>query len=166
MRLVGFVGVAASTLAGAAVLQTPSPARAGVDPSISQVCGQVLGLSSGESHFVACTQTLARVQRDVGRRDSLNWARSQCLQQGLRPGDPSLGVCELQTAGRAPPRTIPSYLMGEGRPEPYYMMSNGEVVHRVQLACAEMGLDPAGAAFGGCQVSLQAALFNADNPSH
>lgn len=166
MRVGGVTGFAVAALLACAAAAQPRPAQAAADPSISRLCGRVLGLSSGEAHFVACTEALSGVGAEVGRGRALAWARAHCLQEGLRPGKPELGVCELRAADRTPASPVAAAAYDEPPRRSYFMMSNAEVVDRVQLACAEMGLEPGAPAFGSCQAGLQAALFAADNPQH
>ena len=138
------------------------PANATSAAGIAQVCGRTLGLQPGEAHFVACTESLTQSAQDIRRGQMLAWARQRCLADG----DPRLAVCELRRADEAPP--VPATVLTASGPPPrsYFLVSNAEVVRRIQEACAEVGLDPVQPAFGSCQAGLQAALFEADNPAH
>lgn len=157
--------IGAGAGAAALALALAGGACARPAPLVARVCGRVMGLSSGEAHFVACTQALSGAQARVDRGRALAWARRTCLDSGLRPGDAQLGVCELRRAAQAP--ATPEAAADLGPPaRSYFVVSNAEVFRRVRLACAEIGLDPTEPAYGACQTGLQAALFNADNPAH
>ena len=143
-------------------LRLPADQVAGID----RICGGVMGLSRGEQHFQSCVDSLMRDADEVDRGQDFGAARSACLSAGLSPGQPALAECELRRGEVA--RTLDAPIDADvGAPvKSYFYASNDEVRRRERMACARLGLEPAGAAFNSCVASLQGAMFQADNPQN
>jgi hypothetical protein len=163
LAMAGALILAAGAGAVAARASGPGEPAADQPARVGQVCQSVVGVRPGEEHYDVCVESLSESLRALGPARAISLARNDCLAKGLRPGSSALAVCELQStatppaAGDAPP-TEP------GGAKSYFSASPRDSFRREQLACAEVGFDPAGGAFDSCVASLRAALFSADNP--
>jgi hypothetical protein len=124
-------------------------------------------LSPGTTDFGACTDSLGATLHQLGAARGRVEARLACLDAGFRPGDPALAACEVERARAAAwpvPALQPANL--EAVDKTYAYMSFRERRRSEELACANLGLEPAAAAFTGCVARLDAALLDADTPAH
>jgi hypothetical protein len=142
-----------------AVIAAPVAARdaraAASPPAVEQVCRSVTQLSPGSVHFDNCTTSLARTAEAQAESARLQAAWRQCLDRGLDRGTPALSTCALQALDTAPAEARSARRSWIGA-------SFDERLRRIRLACAQMGLDPMGAAFDACVLDLQPTLSSAD----
>lgn len=155
-----------AALAGFLALAGAAPqalARPAAPSAADDSCRMVMGLQTGEEHYVNCLQSLQASQDSLGRGRALTAAREGCLDKGFKPGSPDLAVCTLKTkAAPAPLQAVPVSSSAKS----WFMASSGERHRREQLACARIGLDPTSGAFDSCVAGLASALFAADNPQN
>ncbi|HTX49300.1 MAG TPA: hypothetical protein VME40_07920 [Caulobacteraceae bacterium] len=141
---------------------------AGDDGEVGSICAGVLRLPQGERHYAACIQSLSNSLRSADSRSALSEARAACLRRGAASGTPALAECTLDAADTRPAADADPAPMRNiappGGTRSYFAIPPSTAFRRDQLACAELGLDPAGAAFSACAIDLKAALVAADNP--
>jgi hypothetical protein len=143
---------------------------------IGRICETVIRVPPGEAHYVGCVESLSSSMRSLGHDRTMERARVDCLDRGLKLDSPALAECVLKLSDMkpdssgletpAPAISGTSELEQPGSSKSYFYASPRDVHRRVQLSCARLGFDPGSGGFGGCVASLQAALFAADNPMH
>jgi hypothetical protein len=188
------LGVVSGALAGACMVGCATPAAdAARNPAamgrVAGICQNVLGLSPTErltggnwlgndkldywtSHYRGCLVSLSDSQQ--GARDSavVQQAEDRCRASGLQPGSPDLALCVLQSANEhpepAPSQATVTAQTTAGEPTAaagsFYFASANEIARREQVACAALGLSPAGAEFKGCVQQLRATFYAIDHP--
>jgi hypothetical protein len=136
-----------------------------------QICQSIMRLEPFEAHYQGCLASLMDSAKALNQGRALQHARADCLEKGLRSGEPGFAECELQSTDvhRAQGgETWP--VSGVGIREPsgsksYFYASPRDVFQREQMSCARLGFDPADGAFGSCVASLQSSMFEADHPA-
>jgi len=133
---------------------------------VGQICQSVVGLRSGEAHYVGCVESLSSSWRSLSRSRARAQAREDCLDKGLRLDTPELAQCVLAGPGaaRAPVVRVSDAPDGAGPAKSYYLTSPRDVHRREEQSCARLGYDPTSGGFASCVAGLQASLFAADNP--
>lgn len=142
----------------------PSPASAAGGGQVQQICSRIVGLAPGEKHFAACEESLSASLRNLRQGEGISLSRRTCLDEGHRPRTPDFARCELDAA---PAAEAP---LSDGGPVPggsrsYFVVSRSDAFRRDQMACAQLGIDPAGDAFAECTAGLRAALARASQPA-
>ncbi len=184
--------VACITIAACASAAAYNPDQLGTGQAdrVAAICQDVMGLTPSEgltygihtgvsnldtwtSHYRGCVSSLSSSLASVNSERAASQAEQACRAKGLEPGSPELAVCVLQstetasspaapgaaTAGAAPPDR--GLMPASGS---FYKASNRELTRREQLACAELGLEPASSPFASCVRNLKATFYAIDNP--
>jgi hypothetical protein len=166
--LAGALALAAVAGGGAAARPyNPDNLAADLAAHVGQVCQSIIRVQPGEEHYDSCVESLSDSLQSSGAGRAVSQARGDCLAKGFAQGSSALAVCELQSTGAPPAEPGDDTLVAANEPggaKSYFSASPHDSFRREQLACAELGFDPAGGAFGSCVADLQAALFSADNP--
>lgn len=181
----------AAACAGMAACATPAPynpddfggARLA---QISAICQSVMGLQPSErpqwglhpgdlhldpgvSHYQGCIASLSDSLQRAEAARAATLADRSCRSKGLAPSSAALAVCVLQSPGL--PASAANTMPGAGpatarltRVGSFLYASPREALHREQLACARLGLEPPGELFTGCVKSLRDTFFAIDNP--
>ncbi len=147
----------------------------GLDPSEPLTYGMHTGVSDLDtwtSHYRGCVSSLSSSLASVNAEQAASQAEQACRAKGLEPGSPELAVCVLQMAKAMPNPAAPNASTAVSAPErglmpvsgSFYKASNRELSQREELACAELGLEPATTAFESCVRNLRATFFAIDNP--
>ena len=156
---------------------------------IANVCETVMGLSPSErltggywrgesneldyrtSHYRGCITSLSDYL--MGKVDSraIRRADAQCRAEGDANGSPALALCDLNSEKRV------STTQGAGSiatnatvalpaaSSSFFYASPDEARQRERKACAALGIDPSGGAFGTCVENLERTFFAIDNPT-
>ncbi len=148
----------------------------GLDPSEPLTWGihtGVANLDTWTSHYRGCVFSLSQSLSDVNSERAASQAQDACRAKGLQPGSPDLAVCELQsTESASTPAATSAATAGSTPPDQgltpasgsFYHASNRALSQREDLACAELGLEPASVPFASCVANLKATFFAIDNP--
>ena len=105
---------------------------------IAQICERVVRVTPGEAHYNACVAALAETRATAS----------------VSQGDASLGRIVAASDRTEAVAGGPSYFYASPR----------ESVRRNRIACAQLGVQPAGPDMERCVVLLTSALAAADNP--
>jgi hypothetical protein len=166
--------------------QTPGSAAVA---RVAGICQNVMGLSPTERltggnwlgndkldywtcHYRGCIVSLSDSLQNVRDTEVVRQAEEQCRAKGLLSGSPALALCVLQTANEHPEPTesqsaaagqmpVSEKLAAAGS---YYFASPRETARREQVACAALGLSPAGPEFKSCVQKLSATFYSIDHP--
>jgi hypothetical protein len=173
------------SMAACATTQPFNPAGLQADDltRVSGICRDVMGLSPSEplsggywmgsdnldfwsSHYRGCVTALSGSVVKIADADATRVAESDCHARGL--AGPDLSLCVLQEANRrasgpAAAVTVPA-AAAPPAPSPFLSASAREERQREELACAALGLDPAGGAFSGCVKDLRTTFFALEHP--
>lgn len=132
-------------------------------------CRTTMGLIPGNAWYNACADSLSRTLQSHAAAVDLAAAHEVCARRGLGAQTPELARCVIersqsQTAAR--PIAVVAEQLSKAAPEgpPFRSLTRAERLHREQLSCADLGLDPVTPEFNACVVSLTQAFFNLDNP--
>ncbi len=147
----------------------------GLDPSEPLVWGihtGVQNLDTWTSHFRGCVFSLSNSLASVNSQQAASQAEQACRAKGLEPGSPDLAVCVLRSAESAPNSAATSAAAASSPPDrgltptagSFFRASTRQLSQREQLACAELGLEPASGPFESCVSNLKATFFAIDNP--
>ena len=180
--LVGCAALGASMVACATTQAfNPSGLAAADLARVTDICQNVMGLSPSEplaggywkgadnldfwsNHYRGCVTSLSESAHGIATAAATQVAEAACRARGLT-GGPDLSLCVLQETDRhtaaAAALTVAN---APAAASPFLSASNGEVRRREQLACAALGLDPAGGAFQGCVGDLKRTFFALENP--
>jgi hypothetical protein len=168
---------------------TPAPdASHAPATAIAGICQNVMGLSPGErltggnwlgndkldywtSHYRGCLVSLSDSMQSARDTTVVQQAEDRCRAKGLLPGSPDLALCVLQSANEHPepaltPAVSSQALLNESSVAAgsFYFASTHEIARREQVACAELGLSPAQAAFTSCVRQLRSTFYAIDHP--
>jgi hypothetical protein len=127
-------------------------------------------LSYSTSHYRGCVKSLS--DSLLGKLDAraIRSADAQCRGEGDANGSPALALCDLnstkhlaatQGAGSVP--TSAAVLLPAAATS-FFLASPEETRQRERTACAALGIDPSGDAFGSCVENLGRTFFAIDNP--
>jgi hypothetical protein len=152
--------LAAVVALGAAPIVTAAPRAEGP----AALCADVVGLSPGEKHYAACVASLTESQRSLEDGAAMGRARRDCLARGYQPDTPALAECEVAARPTRWDDAAQPQSPGPGREQSYFAASRRDNAQREAMACAGLGLDPAGSAFGDCVADLRGALARASDP--
>ncbi len=148
----------------------------GLDPSEPLTYGMHTGVSNLDtwtSHYRGCISSLSDSLASVDSAQAASQAQQACRAKGLEPGSPDLAVCILQSTESTPsPAAASAAAAGSAPPDrgltpvsgSFYRASNRALSQREELACAELGLEPATGPFASCVRNLKATFFAIDNP--
>jgi hypothetical protein len=157
----------AITMGGLGVLPAVSPvqARSHVAPAIDSICQHTMRTQSWTSDYGACTESLTATMAAMSQSAVTQQARRTCEAQGVRGEGAAMAMCIVNTrqGAAAAPLSIDASIIPTGA-QSYTRMNAKEQHQAEQQSCAALGLQPEGAAFQSCVHSLDAALFDADNP--
>jgi hypothetical protein len=139
---------------------------------VEATCRTVMGLPRGEVYYDLCQESLQNSL--AGRIAAMQTGQSydQCRQKGLTEDTPSFSTCVLQAQDARPsPQAVPglqntalSYPAALLQSEKdYFSVTHSVRWQRERYSCAQLGLAPAGAAFGHCVASLDAAMLPVEN---
>lgn len=170
----------------------PDDFDAGQAARVAAICQNVMGLKPSEpltwgihsgvpnldtwtSHYRGCVFSLSNSLASVDSAQAASQAEQECRAKGLESGSPELAVCALQTTQRAPNPATSAPVAASAPPGrgltgvsvasgSFYSASTRELSQREELACAELGLEPASGPFDRCVENLKATLFAIDNP--
>ena len=192
-RPVGAVLAAALTaafgfgLAGCASAQAYNPS--GLDGAqlgrVQSICRSDMGLWADEppipnpgdprldpleNHYQGCVASLSQSLRSVAASQGLAQADHDCRARGLADGSPDLAECVLDGERRGAASGMTAIPVSDEAarvaPRSFYTAAPHEEARREELACARLGLNPAGAAFDDCVTNLRDTLYAIDNPQN
>jgi len=136
----GWIGAAlalAGGLAGTAAAAPYHLSKSDLAP-IAQICTRVVRVMPGEAHYNACVAALAETRATAS----------------VAQGDASLGRVVAASDRTDAVAGGPSYFYASPRAS----------LRRNRIACAQLGVQPAGPDMERCVVVLTSALAAADNP--
>lgn len=184
---------ACATLLGCASAAAYDPDHLGTArvTRIAEICQTTLGLSPKEppvlgvylgsphldrevSHYQVCIASLSDSVLDQAEQAVASEAHRQCRDKGLSPGSEDLAVCILQRVEADSQHTVASAFNGtvmreeksyQSRPvQSFFYASPRETRHRVELACARLGLEPPYGDFAKCVKLMNNNFYAIDNP--
>lgn len=170
---------ACAALASCASTQPYNPNHLSQDrlSQVGEVCQSVMGFrasepltdnlwpgdpdtSSSTNQYRGCIATLSNALTWAEVTHSAKQAEQDCLSQGFVAGSSDLARCVLTTKEER--RSAPGTQLASLDPKPYLVSTgprfSGPVpatVHKEQLACAEVGIDPNGQEFASCVQGLK-----------
>jgi hypothetical protein len=121
---------------------------------IDQICGSTVGLSPDDPHYGVCVYSLSAQTEEQNRIAQLAKADTQCREDGAASGAP-LALCVLDRTRVPAPATVlqpPAHAVG------------ADIGQRQQIACAQIGLDPASGAFDACVAEMRDGFAKVDAP--
>jgi hypothetical protein len=170
----------------------PSHLGAGQVGQISEICQSVMDLrpsdppvpvwgaatdprlSPGENHYQGCIASLSTSLQSVNDAHTAALVDEDCRAKGFRSESPELAECVLQrintksapVAQDLSARPVSDRIARESVGSFLGFTSPGETARREQLACAQLGLNPAYGAFANCVKDLQDTFYAIDNPEN
>jgi hypothetical protein len=119
----------------------------------------------GTSDEGACTDSLTATAAMISKAEVTQQARQACVAQGVTDRGAAMAMCVVDTRdrGATPTLSIDRNVIRAGA-KSYTRMNFKERHQAEEQSCATLGLQPDSAGFQSCVASLDAALFDADNP--
>ena len=177
------------TACAATPTYNPDHLQAAQFERVSDICQTVMGLSPNEpllrgywlgeprldydtSHYRVCVLSLSDSLQGAADAQLTQEADTDCRGKGLVPGSSDLALCVLQKVNDRSVRSGSTQFPAapashDALPQAstsYYRASPHDYVHREQLACAALGLDPSQNAFVSCVKNINYALYSIENP--
>jgi hypothetical protein len=154
---------------------------------VEAVCENVMGLSPSErliggdwlgdsrldywtSRYRGCVTSLSDSVRTISEGQANEQADRDCRAKGYTTGSPDLALCVLQTAHETrsgTPVQAPTQQTSVPLPTAHgslFYASGSERHQREETACAAVGIEPTGGAFGACVNDLQRTFHAIDTP--
>lgn len=130
------------------------------------------GLVGGENHYQGCIAALSASLRAMQNARVALDADLACRGRSPAAGGPDLAECVLARMDATPRLDDQGLVAGPAAPaaaaaiRPFWKVSSGERTRRERLACARLGLDPAGPGFDACVNELRDTFYSIDNPQY
>lgn len=120
--------------------------------SISQICHSTIGGTDKDPHYGVCVDSLSSKISEQRRNAKLAQADATCREAGVQPGA-ALALCVLDhtSANKVPT----SSRQGD---------TAADILQREKIACAKIGLNPAGGSFADCVADMQDGFDKVDAP--
>ncbi len=118
------------------------------------------------SHYRGCITSLSDSAMGISQLQANGRADHDCRARGYASGSPDLALCVLEakdqvhSTGLQTAATMPLPAANGS----FFYARPGETHRREQIACAALGLEPAGQDFTNCVKSLDDTFFAIDNP--
>jgi hypothetical protein len=132
-------------------------------------------LDPGENHYQGCVASLSDALRAESDGMAVARADEQCRAQGYKDGGADLAECVLhwrdthvasaQQDAPAAQANLVSQTYPQTGARSFYTAWPGEIARREREACAQLGLDPAEAAFDQCVSHMDNTFYRIDNPN-
>jgi hypothetical protein len=158
---------------------------------VLDVCEHVLGLRASEpltggvwihanrldywtSHYRGCVLALSDAVINSTRAGKADDAHRSCEAKGLKVGTPDYGSCMLSAMRQGSAAASAKVDANLAEPESaevaqqstsFFSSSPRTTASREELACASVGVDPAGPAFETCVKELDSILYAIDHPA-
>jgi hypothetical protein len=125
-----------------------------------------MGLRRGFAEYDACGESLADAYRREVDAQKVSLAHADCKKQGHAPGSPALARCVLNESRGAKLTPNPAPVADDPRVAQvsFFSMDRRTQAQREELACAQLGIDPASGQFRECVLELKEAIFAIQNP--
>jgi hypothetical protein len=146
-------------------LTTAAQARSNVQPEIANICHRTMRTVSGTTDEGACTDSLTATAAAISKAEVTQQARQTCEAKGIPDQGAAMAMCIVDARGRGvtPTLSIDPNIIRTGA-KSYTRMNFKDQHQAEEQSCATLGLQPDTAGFQSCVASLDAALFDADNP--
>jgi hypothetical protein len=166
--LVGAAPLALAIVSGGLALLPaagPAQARSTGNPQIMDICRHTMRTVSGTSDEGACIESLTATAAFISKATATQQARQACEAQGISDQGAAMAMCMVDRRDReaSPALSIDPGLIRTSA-KSYTRMNFKDQHQAEEQSCATLGLQPDTAGFQSCVASLDAALFDADNP--
>jgi len=166
-----FAGIVAQAQASSDFNNGPTPNQLA---QARQICESIMRVRPGEEHFDGCVSSLTDSLEVASHSRIMQQAHNDCFAKGLKPNTSDLAVCILQAADTntntdsTNPPNIANMNASQAEDAELsgsaFAASPDVIFRREQLACAQIGFDPAFGAFANCVANLSVTLESVDHP--